>query len=74
MTDQVIIKKLQDKINAATRSNSKDFRITLDEGNKLISEILNLTIEINKLQKKIIDINNEENEIIIAPELSPKKD
>lgn len=67
--DDVIIKKLQDKISASIRSRSNDIKLSISDANAIITEVLNLSSKIIKLQNDIIDLQEDDGEIIIAPTL-----
>lgn len=69
MSDDIIVKKIQDKIISGTRSNSKDIKISINEANDLIKYILSLVLEIKSLQKEIISSKDEVINIDIKPVL-----
>lgn len=69
--DDIIIKKLQTKLETAVRARSSSINMSVDEVTLLTSYILDMYREINNLQSKLIESNEQINEITIAPTLNP---
>lgn len=64
----VIIDKLKNKIKSATIARSNDIKLTIEESNHLILEILDLYKKITELQTEVIDLQKEkqENDIVLV--------
>ena len=58
MIDEVLITKLKNKISSAIKSRSFDIKLSLEEADKLISELLKLSVTISNLQEEIIELNS----------------
>lgn len=59
MNNVIIIDKLKNKINSALKARSNDIKLTVEETNQLILEILDLYRKITKLQTEVIDLQKE---------------
>lgn len=72
--NNIIIDKIQNKINSAIRSRSSDIKISLDEANQFMNYISQQYSNIIELQEKIITLQSSSNTIeLIAEPLTQKK-
>lgn len=71
--NNVIIDKLKNKLKSATISRSPDIKISLEDCNILISEILDLYKSIITLQQEIINLQKDKEDtdtIIVSTSLN----